>query len=317
MSPANAADPDNSLVVTFNMSGFQGNLLSGGSLPAVLPDPAAVKAAGGSVVFSAGASAVPFFSYTGQNCAATTSGPPPTISAGGVTPLYSTATTVEPGSWISIFGGNLASGTATWNGDFPISLGGTSVTIDGKAAYLWYVSPGQINLQVPDDPGTGTVAVTVTTGGGSATGSVTLGPVSPSFSLLDAKHVAGIILRSDGSGAFGGGAYDILGPTGTSLGYKTVAAKAGDTVELFGVGFGPTNPTVQAGKAYAGAAATTNPVVLSINNVPVTPTFAGMVSAGLYQINLVVPSGLGSGDLALQGTVAGSRTPSGVVIALQ
>ena len=62
----------------------------------------------------------------------------------------------------------------------------------------------------------------------------------PSFLLLDSKHVTGIILRSDGSGAYAGGVYDIIGPTGTSLGYPTVAAKAGDIVELFGVGFGPT-----------------------------------------------------------------------------
>ena len=91
----------------------------------------------------------------------------------------------------------------------------------------------------------------MTTANGSAASKVTLGPFGPSFSLLDGKHVAGIILRSDGSGAYGGGTYDIVGPTGTSLGFKTVAAKAGDVLELFGVGFGPTNPAVPAGKAFS------------------------------------------------------------------
>ena len=62
----------------------------------------------------------------------------------------------------------------------------------------------------------------------SARSTVTLAQFGPCFSLLDGKHVAGIILRSDGSGADGGGAYDIIGPTGSALGYKTVAAKAGD-----------------------------------------------------------------------------------------
>ena len=62
----------------------------------------------------------------------------------------------------------------------------------------------------------------------------------------------------DGSGAFGRGTYDILGPTGNSLGYPTVAAQAGDTVELFGVGFGPTTPAVPAGKAFSGAAPINN-----------------------------------------------------------
>jgi uncharacterized protein (TIGR03437 family) len=246
-----------------------------------------------------------------------TAPPAPTISAGGVVPVYSTATTIQQGEWISIYGSNLASATATWTGNFPTSLGGTSVTVDGKPAYLWLVSPGQINLQVPNDASAGTVPVTVTTSGGTAASTVTLGPFAPSFCLLDGKHVTGIILRSDGSGAYGGGTYDILGPTGSSLGYATVAAKPGDTVELFGVGFGPTNPAVLAGQAFSGAAQTTNLVNLSIGGGNVIPTFAGLSGAGLYQINLVVPASLGSGDLSLVATVGGSRTPANVVISLQ
>jgi uncharacterized protein (TIGR03437 family) len=245
------------------------------------------------------------------------SGPAPTIKQGGVVPIYSSVTTIQSGSWISIFGSNLASVTTTWNGDFPTSLGGTSVTINNKPAYLWYVSPGQINLQAPDDTAIGSVNVVVSTPSGNATATATLGQFGPSFSLLDGKHIAGIILRSDGSGAYGGGAYDILGPTGTSLGYATVAAKTGDNLELFGVGFGPTNPQVLAGKAYSGAATTTNSVRLLINNNPVTPTFAGLFSAGLYQINLTIPSGLGTGDVSLQATVGGVGTPPGVLISLQ
>lgn len=245
------------------------------------------------------------------------SAPPPSILTGGVVPVYSSATTIQPGSWISIFGNNLASASTTWNNEFPVSLGGTSVTINDKPAYLWYVSPTQINLQAPDDNFAGNVNVVVTTGAGVSTSTVTLGKFGPSFSVLDARHVAGIILRSDGSGAYGGGTYDILGPGGTSLGYKTVAARAGDRLELFGVGFGPTNPAVPAGKTYSGSAQTTNSVQLSINNVTVLPTFTGISSAGLYQLNVVVPSGLGVGDLALQASVGGVRTPLGVVISLQ
>jgi|SRR5215469_10244003 len=245
--------------------------------------------------------------------------PMATITSGGIVPIYSNVPTIQSGEWVSIYGTNL-SGTgqnATWNGDFPTSLGSTSVTINGKLAYLWYVSPTQINLQAPQDTATGTVTVVVTTPAGSAMSSVTLAPFGPSFSLLDAKHVAGIILRSDGSGAFGGGTYDIVGPTGTSLGYKTVAAKAGDSVVLFAVGLGPTNPVVPPGAPFTGAAATTNPVVVQINNVPVTLGFAGMSSAGLYQINLTLPSNLGTGDVSLQAMVGGVQTPSGPVISLQ
>lgn len=236
----------------------------------------------------------------------------PVVTSGGIVPGV-----VQPGEWVSIYGTNLASGTAIWTGNFPTSLGGTSVTIDGKAAYLSFVSPGQINLQVPNDTATGAVPVVVTSAIGSGASTVTLAPFGPSFFLLDAKHVAGIILRSDGSGTYGGGSYDILGPTGTSLGYPTVAAKAGDVIELFGTGFGPTNPAVPAGQAFSGAAPTTNPVTLRINNVSVTPAFAGLSGAGVYQLNLIVPSGLGTGDVSLQASVGGVQTPSGVVISLQ
>jgi uncharacterized protein (TIGR03437 family) len=241
------------------------------------------------------------------------------ITAGGVVPVYSSSNTIQPGMWTSIYGTNLATGNATWTGNFPQSLGGTTVTVNNKPAYLWFVSPGQINFQAPDDTATGTVSVVVQTPVGSATSTVTLGQFGPSFSLLDSKHVAGIIIRSDGSGAYGGGTYDIIGPTGSSLGYPTVAAKAGDTVELFGVGFGPTNPPVPAGAPYSGAAATlpANPVTIMINGTSLTPAFAGETGAGLFQINLTLPAGLGTGDVPLLGLAGGVETPTGVVISLQ
>ena len=242
---------------------------------------------------------------------------PPTITANGVVPVYSKATTIQPTSWISIYGTNLATSTALWTGNFPTSLGGASVTIDGKSGYLYYASPTQINLQAPSDTATGSVPVVVMNANGTVTSTVTLGQFGPSFSLLDGTHVAGIILRSDGSGAFGGGTYDIVGPTGTSLGYKTVAAKAGDSLVLFGVGFGPTTPPVAAGQAFSGAAATNSAVTLLINSKSETPAFAGLTSAGLYQFNMTVPAGLGTGDVPLQATLGGVMTPSGVVLSLQ
>jgi uncharacterized protein (TIGR03437 family) len=235
---------------------------------------------------------------------------PPSITADGIVPLYSKAAVIQPGEWASIYGTNLAGSMAAWKGDFPTSLGGTSVTINGKPAYLWYVSPGQINLQAPEDTATGSVPVIVTTAKGTYRSTVTLAHVAPSFSLLDGKHVTGIVVH-------GSGAYDILGPTGNSLGYATAAAKAGDIVELFGVGFGPTTPAVPAGKAFSGAAATTNPVQLKIAGTSVTPIFAGLSAAGLYQINVKIPANLGAGDLPLAATVGGKQTQPGVVISLQ
>lgn len=239
------------------------------------------------------------------------------IAPGGIVSLDSTASIIAPGEWVSIYGTNLASGTAAWEGDFPTSLGGTSVTIDGKSAYLEFVSPTQINLQAPDDNATGSVPAVVSTAFGTATASVTLAQFAPSLLLLDGEHVCGIILRSDGSGAYGGGAYDILGPTGRSLGYPTVAAKAGDTVELFAVGLGPTSPTVAPGGAFTGAAATTDPVNVLISGTSISPAFAGLSSAGLYQINLTIPAGLETGDVPVLAKVGGAQTQASVVIPLQ
>ncbi len=259
------------------------------------------------------------FSYTRTGSGTGTLTPQiPTIATSGIVPIYSAVPTIQAGEWVSIFGTGFSGSATVWKGDFPTSLGGASVTIDGKPAYLWYVSPTQINLQVPDDSQTGTVSVAVKTANGTFTSTVTLAAAAPSFSLLDSRHVTGIILRGDGSGSYGGGTYDILGPTGSSLGYATVAAKPGDVVELFAVGLGTTNPTVPPGQAFTGSAPTVGAIQILINNVSVTPSFAGLSGAGLYQINLVIPPGLGTGDVSLLAvTTSGAQTQPGVVIALQ
>jgi uncharacterized protein (TIGR03437 family) len=247
----------------------------------------------------------------------------PTISRGGIVPLYGTSSSIQPGSWVSIYGSNLITGSVpqSWSGNYPTTLGGTTVSIDNKPAYLSYAAPTQINLQAPDDGSRGLTNVTVTNANGSTTGAVTLTSQSPCFSLLgDAKHVAGIIVRPDGSGAYGSGpnSYDILGPTGTALGYKTVAAKAGDTVVLFGIGFGRTNPAVPAGQPYTGAPATAaDSITLTVNQIPVTPFFVGVGTPGLFQFNMTIPSGLGTGDQPLLATVNSVSTQSGVLLALQ
>ena len=192
------------------------------------------------------------------------------IAHGGIVPVYSTVPTIQPGEWVTIYGNNLASSSVTLTENYTTILGGTSVTINGKTGYLWFVSPTQINLRVPTDTATGSVPVVVTTPNGTATSTVTLAQFRPSFGLLDSKHVAGIMLRSNGAGAYGGGTYDIIGPTGGSIGYPTVAAMAGDEFALFAVGLEPT-------LRERGS------------------NLCRIAYQGLYQINLIVPAGLGKG----------------------
>ena len=238
----------------------------------------------------------------------------PVIPAGGVVPVYSSATAVQPGEWISIYGTNLAAATNTWNGDFPTSLGGVSVTIDSKPAYLWIVSPTQINLQIPDDTTTGPVPVTVTTPGGTFTSTVTLAKYAPSFTLLNNKYPAAIVGTPGAPGTTGGG-YDIIGPTGI-LPYPSRPVRPGETVILYGVGFGPTTQAVPAGQLFSGAANCTTLPQVTIGGVNATVSFAGIVEAGLYQLNVIVPN-LGSGDQPLKATIGGVSTQSNVFLTLQ
>jgi uncharacterized protein (TIGR03437 family) len=222
---------------------------------------------------------------------------------------------IQPGSWISIYGSNLANTTAVWNGTFTTSLGGVSVMIDNRPGYLWSVTPSQINLEAPDDMATGTVNVTVTTPNGTVSSTVTLAAFGPSFSLFSARYPAGVILTPNGSGAYGGGAYDLLGPS-SAFSFNTRPVKAGETLELYGVGFGPTNPPVPAGAAYSGAAPTTNTVTVTIGGVPATVLFSGITTTGLYQFNITVPNA-GTGDQLLQASVNGVQTQGGVYVTLQ
>jgi len=248
----------------------------------------------------------------------------PSINASGVGPINSKATTIQPGSWISIYGTNLVSSLGVWDGTppTPTSLGGASVTINNKPAYLWVAVPkafgntDQLNLQAPDDTATGTVTVAVTNvSNGTATSTVTLGSVGPSFNLLgDGVHAAAIILTSAG--------YDIDGPVGAFT-YPTRPVKAGEYLILYGVGFGPTNPASPSGQPYAGPAGgapMTDSFTLSSGGVTIPAgniKLSALGGQGLFQFNVLVPSGLGTGDKALLATVAGVTTPTGVMVTTQ
>ena len=237
----------------------------------------------------------------------------PIITAGGVVPIYNSSPTVQPGSWASIYGANLATDTFVWQGDFPTSLGGASVTIDGKPAYLWSVAPTQINLEVPDDIATGVVKVVVTTPMGIANATVTVASASPSFSLFEGgRYPAAVITTPDGSGAYGQGTYDFLGPAG-AFPFATRPARAGEILSFYGVGFGPTNPFVPAGAPFSGTAPSIVPASVSIGGVTAKVLYCGLVGAGLYQITVVVPK-LTTGDQPLLATVGTVHTQSGVLI---
>jgi uncharacterized protein (TIGR03437 family) len=253
-------------------------------------------------------------SFAGVQLAITeTSLSAPTITAAGVVPIYSSSTTIQAGSWISIYGSNFALSNSTWNGDFPTSLGNVSVTVNSKPAYLWFVSPTQLNLQAPNDTATGTVLVAVTTPVGTTSSTVTLSQYGPSLSLLNSKYPAAIVFTS-GPGNSGGG-YDVIGPNG-AFSFPSRPVKVGETVVLYGVGFGPTTPVPAAGQTFSGAAPSVTLPKISIGGVPATVSFGGIVQAGLFQLNIVVPS-VSSGDQLLQASVGGLSTQDNVLLTVQ
>ena len=95
-------------------------------------------------------------------------------------------------------------------------------------------------------------------------------------------------------------------------------AKPGETILLFGTGFGPTNPVVESGRLFAGAAPLANPEALSVElgGVPMAIQFAGLSAAGVYQFNVSVPA-LPDGDRELIARVAGASTQPGVLVCVR
>jgi uncharacterized protein (TIGR03437 family) len=226
-------------------------------------------------------------------------------------------TGIAPASWITIQGTNLASTTREWtaaefvNGALPTSLEGTRVTVNGKPAAIAYISPTQINALAPDDDSTGNVNVVVTTAAGeSAPIATTVQRFAPALFQFDPAS------RRYAAAVFADGSY--VGPAGLfGAGVNTRPVKAGDVIQLFGTGFGPTDPAVPANRVFSGTARLTNNLTVTVGGVPATVQFAGIVTTGLYQINIVIPAGLTAGDQPVIATVGGVASPAGVNLAVQ
>jgi len=217
------------------------------------------------------------------------------------------------GSWVTIKGANLSGTTRIWtaadfNGpNLPTQLDQVSVTIDGKPAYVYYISPTQLNVLAPADAAVGPVPAQVTYAG--QTSNVLNGteaaftPAMFMFSPQGQKYVAAV--RSDGQ---------YIGPTSLYPGL-TVPAQAGDTLLLFGTGFGPTTPSTNFGQTFSGAPLTANIVTATIGGVPAT-VLCALVGPGEYQCNIVVP-GVPTGDNLLVLRVGGVTTQANAYLAVQ
>jgi uncharacterized protein (TIGR03437 family) len=220
---------------------------------------------------------------------------------------------IQAGSWVTIMGSGLtyvadpgrsALGSGIANGYLPTSLKGVSVAINGKTAYVAFISREQINVQAPDDSAEGPVSVVVTNNGVvSAPFTAQLQRAAPSLFQWGATDYAVVTRNPD---------YALIGNPSAVPG--TVAAKPGDILTLWVTGLGPTEPSAAAGKVVAASAPTANPVTVTVGSTSVDVLWAGIASesVGLYQINVQLPQSIGTGDQPVVATVAGFQSATGV-----
>jgi uncharacterized protein (TIGR03437 family) len=229
----------------------------------------------------------------------------PTVTS--VVNAAATQPAIAGGTYISIFGSDLSPITRNWTtSDFsgtslPKSLSGVSVTVDGKPAYVYYISAKQIDVLTASDSTVGTVQVVVTNNGlVSNSMPATMAATSPAFFLFkDNQSIAALH-------ATGG----IVGAPTLYAGLST-PANPGETIGMFGNGFGPTTPAATDGtiiSTYLPCA--TNPTVM-VGGAPATVTYCALVGSGLYQVNVTIPPTTAAGNAAVTitfGTITSAAT---------
>jgi uncharacterized protein (TIGR03437 family) len=228
-------------------------------------------------------------------------------------------TNIAQNTWIEIHGTGLApasvsAGGDTWSnapefasGKMPTALDGVSVSVNGKPAYIYYVSATQVNVLTPLDSTTGPVQVTLTNGSNtSAPFTVNLEAVAPAFLQFGSgPYIAA--LHGDNS---------LVGPASMSVpGYTFTPAQPGETIVLYGAGFGMPGSALTAGSSTQQSALPNLPVI-TIGGSQATVIYAGVVSPGLYQFNVTVPLSAGNGDNGVVATYGGASTPAGAMISV-
>lgn len=222
---------------------------------------------------------------------------------------------IESGSLATIYGSALATTSYTARASdntgtsLPTTLQNVTVTIDGKSAALLYVSPGQINVQVPADAATGPVAVQVKGPNGTASGAATLAAYAPGIFVLPGGYAAAV---NNSNGV-------VVAPAGALGGSITSAPAApGQTLQVYLTGLGSTNPAVTPGQVVSKAAPITDLTQLhvTVGGTTASVGYAGMVSPGAYQMNVVVPQ-LDDGNQPIVATIAGVSSQSGVNIPIK
>ncbi len=261
-----------------------------------------------------------------QTAYACTNTAPPVIAFVDSASSYGGYSYFASGSWLEIWGTNLADPadprlTAATNpgqwtaNDFngvnaPTALDGISVSINGKPAYVWYLSPTQLNVQAPEDSATGDVSITATNC--TATSLPFQSPrkaLAPGF-LAPASFAVGTTQYMLATFA-SDGAYVLNTNTGSTLGLNSRPAKPGDLIIAYGIGFGDVAPSILPGVMAEQSNTLVNPVAISFGSTNATLSYSGLAGGfvGLYEFYVTVPTSLTNGDYQINATQNGAPVP--------
>ena len=220
---------------------------------------------------------------------------------------YIPGDTVTPGDILIVKGEQFSFSPLTLGQAPPLAtqVGGASVSVNGETAPMFYSIYGQLAFQMPFDTALGTALVQVQRDGlTSNTVSVNVAARAPKIIPAAIAGNYGIITFPDYTWAL---------PVGAYPGVTSRPATAGDVLTIWCIGLGPTSPAVTAGAPAPSAeplARLIDTPQVDIGGIRVTPAFAGLTptAAGLYQVNVVVPPGLGTGTVTLDLEFPGSTS---------
>lgn len=220
----------------------------------------------------------------------------PQIAIGGVVDNAIGQAPISPGDIAVVYGSNFTSATPQGAQSTPIAtnLAGVQVLVNGTAAPIYFISPNQIDFQMPYATAAGTADIQVVNNGAAGNiVSVAVGAIEPKILVfLGYSGQPPIIVNyADGSIATTDSGFTAL---------PAHAASPGDTLIMYAIGLGQTSPAATTGAAASGSTLETiNPASVTITlgggfvtTVPITPAFVGLAPGfvGLYQINFTLPS---------------------------
>jgi uncharacterized protein (TIGR03437 family) len=160
-----------------------------------------------------------------------------------------------------------------------------------------YISPTQINALAPTSGYFGDVFLRVVSADSVRGNDVkyTISRASPAFFGYDGRYVVAHVGN------------EFVGPAGLIAGLVTRPVRAGETITVYGTGFGTATPYTAPETVVAEAAPLAAPVTITIGGVRATVAYAGQIGSGLYQFNVVVPA-IGAGEYKVEATVSGVAT---------